>query len=154
MRNIVAIAALAIITPVWAGTIPLSELQVGHVASGEQESTVIERMGEPSKRIETAEGTELHYSGLVVTVGWLDDRAPGVERRVAALLGTGRRACTPRGLCPGMPANTAKHLYGSAELTHRTYGTFLEYYPKEPGCWLQVSVHAGIVRSVGVACSP
>jgi hypothetical protein len=154
MRSIVAIAALVIITPAWAGTIPLSELQVGHIASGERESRVIKQMGEPTKRVETGEGTELRYPGLVVTVGWLDDRAPNVERRVAALKGTGHRACTPRGLCPGMPISVAKRLYGAGEMIHRSYGTFLEFYPREAGCWLQVSVYAGFVRSVGVACSP
>src|SRR5690606_6292941 len=98
--------------------------------------------------------TELHYSGLVVTVGWLEQRDPDRERRVTALLGTGPSACTPRGLCPGMPVAAANRLYGAPVAAQRETGKFLEYYPDEPGCWLQVADDAGTVRSVAVACMP
>ena len=61
---------------------------------------------------------------------------------------------TRSGSLGGMPVAVARRMYGKAAVTHRSYGTFLEYYPTEPGCWLQVSVHVGVVQSVGVACSP
>ena len=154
MKRIFALAAVALAVSACASEFPLSELQIGGVASGATEASVVRELGEPLRRLETGDGTELHYPGLVVTVGWLEEQAPGRERRVVALLGTGPQACTPRGLCPGMPAAVASRLYGPPEAAQRETGALLEYYPAEPGCWLQVSAPAGIIRSVVVACQP
>jgi hypothetical protein len=154
MKRIFALAALVVIAPAYAAALPLSELQVGGVASGSRESDVIKQLGPPTRRVETGEGTELHYPGLVVTVGWLEQPAPGQERRVAALIGTGPQACTSRGLCSGMPVAAANRLYGPSELAQRETGELLEYYPETPGCWLQLSATAGTIRSVAVACQP
>ena len=154
MGRIFALVTLAVATVASANTFPLSELQIGGVASGVSELSVIRQLGEPLQRLETGEGTEFHYSGLVVTVGWFEHRDPDRERRVTALLGTGPSACTPRGLCPGIPVAAANRLYGAPVVAQRETGKFLEYYPDEPGCWLQVSDDAGTVRSVAVACMP
>ena len=69
MRRIFALAALAVATVVSANTVPLSELQIGGIALGASELSLIQQLGEPLQRLETGESTELHYSGLVVTVG-------------------------------------------------------------------------------------
>jgi hypothetical protein len=154
MRKLFALVALAVATVASASTLPLSELQIGGIASGTSETNLTQQLGEPLQRVETGEGTEFRYPGLVITVGWLEQAAPGRERRVTALLGTGPRACTPRGLCPGMPVAAASRLYGPPQMAIRETGTFLEYYPDEPGCWLQVADDAGTIRSVAVACMP
>ena len=154
MKRILALAVLFFIASACAGAITLSELQIGGVAAGATEASVVEHLGEPLQRAEAGEGTELHYAGLVVTVGWLDLQAPDQERRVTALLGTGPQACTPRGLCPGMPVAAASRLYGPPQVAERETGTFLEYYPDGPGCWLQVADAAGSIISVAVACMP
>lgn len=73
---------------------------------------------------------------------------------MTALMGTGSRACTPRGLCPGMPASEVSRLYGLAVPVQRESGTFFEFQPKGVACWLQVSAPAAIVESVAVACQP
>lgn len=154
MRNILAIAALVLSSSALAGEISASELSIGGIASGASEASVLRQLGKPLKRIDTGEGIELLYPGLVVTIGWLEPKAPGVQRRVLALRGTGPRACTPRGLCPGMAASEAVRFYGPVRPVKRSYGTFLEYQPQGLTCWLQVLAPRATVESVGVACQP
>jgi hypothetical protein len=154
MRKSLALVALALAAPALAGELPRSELSIGGVASGATEASVLHRLGSPSKRVDTGEGIELHYPGLVVTVGWLEQQRPGMQRRALALFGTGPRACTPHGLCPGMPAAKVTRLYGSVAPVKRDSGTFLEYQPKGVACWLQVAAPGAVVESVAVACQP
>ena len=154
MRNTIALAALILAAPTFACEIPPSELSIGGVVSGATEESVIGLLGVPSRQVETGEGTELQYSGLVVTVGWLEQRAAGVHRRVVALRGTGPKSCTPRGLCPGMAVSEINRIYGPANPVKRDYGTFIEYQPAGVSCWLQVSAPSRIVQSVAVACQP
>jgi hypothetical protein len=84
----------------------------------------------------------------------MEQRAAGVQRRVLAIRGTCSTACTPRGLCPGMPISEAGRLYGFAEPVQREFGTLLEYQPPDFSCWLQISARAGKVQALGVACQP
>ena len=154
MRHILALAAIALPALSLAGTLPRSELSVGGIASGTTEASVLKHLGPPVRRIDTGEEIELHYSGLSVTVGWPEQKAPGLQRRVLALYGTGRKACTPRGLCPGQPASTAARLYGRTEPVRRETGTYLEYQPSIAQCWLQVAVKGGVIHSVAVVCQP
>ena len=154
MRSTVAFAVLVLAGTVLAGELPPSELTIAGVASGATEASVTSQLGSPSERIDTGEGTELHYPGLVVTVGWLEQKAPGVQPRVLGLLGTGPQACTPRGLCPGMAASEVSRLYGPVASVQRGSGVFLEYQPEGLACWLQVSAPGAIVESVAVVCQP
>ena len=154
MRNTLALVALILARTSLAGDIPASELSINGVVSGATETSVIRQLGQPSRRSDTGDDIELYYPGLVVTVGWLEQRAPGIQRRVSALRGTGPRACTPRGLCPGMPASEVSRLYGPIAAVERSYGTFFEYQPEGLACWLQVSAPSAIVESVAVACQP
>ena len=154
MRILLALSALVLVGPASAGNLSASELGISGVSSGATEASVVNRLGTPLRRVDTGEGTELHYPGLVVTVGWLEPQASGRQRRVFALHGTGAHACTPRGLCPGMPVSAAIRLYGPAEPTRRETGTFLEYQPAGTSCWLQVSAPAGDIESAAVACQP
>ena len=154
MRCVLAAVAIALATPTVAAEISASELSIGGVTTGATEASVLRRLGAPARRVDNGEGIELHYPGFVVTVAWLDQQAPGRQRRVIALYATGPKACTPRGLCPGMPESTATGLYGHVEPTHRDTGTFLEYQPAGLSCWLQVAPSGGVVQSVAVACQP
>jgi len=154
MRNILAALAIALSASATTGTFPASELSIGGVTSGATEGDVLTHLGSPTRRVETGEGTELHYPGLVVTVGWLEQKAPGSQRRVIALFGTGRNACTPQGICPGMPASAVVRLYGHAQQTERETGSFLEYQPAGLSCWLQISAPSGVIQTVAVACQP
>lgn len=154
MRNTFALSVLILAAPAWCGELPPSELSIGGVVSGAAEASVIRLLGEPSRRVETGEGTELQYPGLVVTVGWLEQRAAGVQQRVLALRGTGPEACTPRGLCPGMPASEVSRLYGRSVPVQSETGTFVEYQPADVSCWLQVSAPADTVEAVAVVCQP
>ncbi len=133
---------------------PASELSLGGVASGDSEASVIEQRGAPSERIDTGEGTELRYPGLIATVGWMEPAAPGVERNVFAIRADGPSVCTPMGLCPGMEAAYAFKLYGPVEATVRETGTFFEYQPVGVHCWLQISAPEGTITSLAVACQP
>ncbi len=154
MRNILALLVLILSGPAWADDMPSSELSIGGVVSGATEASVLLTLGEPLQRVETGEGTDLQYPGLVVTVGGLEQKAPGVQQRVLALRGTSPETCTPRGLCPGMPASQVSRLYGPSEPVQRESGTFIEYQPAGMSCWLQVSAQAGTVQTVAVACQP
>ena len=154
MQSILAIATLVLASPALACEISASELSIGGIASGASEASVVRHLGKPLKRIDTGEGIELLYPGLEVTIGWLEQKAPGVQRRVLALRGSGPRACTPSGLCPGMAASEALRLYGPVAPVKRSYGTFLEYQPQGLACWLQVSAPRATVESVAVVCQP
>ena len=134
--------------------VPDSELSLGGVSIGDTEQTVIARLGPPDGRVETGEGAELKYPNLVATIGWLEQKAPGVSRRVYELSGTGPSACTPRGLCPGMPLTAASARYGKALRTNRETGDFVEYYGAKSSCWLQITAPAGTVQAIRVACEP
>jgi hypothetical protein len=154
MRSILALATFVLATSAIGCEIQPSELSVGGVVSGATEASVTRLLGEPAERAETGEGIELRYPELVATVAYLEQAAPGVQRRVVALRGTGARACTPRGLCPGMPASEATRIYGPSTPVRRESGTFFEFQPEGLACWLQVAATGGIVESVAVACQP
>lgn len=149
-----AIAMLLLSASAHAGNFSASELSIGGVSSGDSEADVLGLLGEPMQRTETSEGLELHYPGLTVTVGWLEQAAEGVQRRVLALRGTGPKSCTPRGLCPGMSESLVRDLYGPSEPAQGNTGSFIEYQPEGVHCWLQVSVQDSIVQSLAVACQP
>ena len=153
MRTITA-ALVLFSLPASACEIQASELSLGGVAAGETEASVVELLGEPSERVDTGEGMELRYPGLVVTVGWLEQAAPGVKRRVYALRASGTALCTPSGLCPGMPVAHATKLYGAAAVVVRDSVALLEYQPAATHCWLQVSAQGGTITSLAVACQP
>ncbi|WP_133502086.1 hypothetical protein [Cognatilysobacter terrigena] len=131
-----------------------SELSIGGIEIGATEASVRNLLGEPVGNRETDEGEELYYPGLVVTVGWLEQRGPKIPRRVSALLGTGYKACTPSGLCPGMSIADATRLYGASKPVERENGTFLEYQPAAAQCWLQVPAKADPIYKVAVVCQP
>ena len=154
MRTTLALSVIFLAAPAWGCEVPSSELSVGGVVSGTTEASVLRLLGEPTQRVETGEGVELQYPGLVVTVGWLEQRAAGIQQRVLALSGTGPKACTPRGLCPGMPVSEVSRLYGPSLPAERETGTFVEYQPADVSCWLQVSASADTVEAVAVVCQP
>jgi len=153
MRYIITITLL-LSWPAIACAFPASELSLAGVEVGETEKNVVERLGPPNERIDTGEGAELHYPGLVLTVGWLEQTAPGVESRVFASRAEGRSACTPMGLCPGMSVAQAIALYGPTGPTVRETGVFLEFQPVGENCWLQVYAPRDIILSLAVACQP
>jgi hypothetical protein len=154
MRTLLAFLVLALVGPASAGNLPASELSIAGVASGATEASVLNRLGKPLHRVDTGEGIELRYPGLVITVGWLESQQSPRQKRVFALQGTGANACTPHDLCPGMPLSAATRLYGPTAPTKRETGTFYEYQPTGANCWLQVSAPADVIQSVAVACQP
>ena len=154
MRNILDLVALLLaIHALAAGPAPPA-LSIGEVEIGATEDSVRGSLGEPAGFRETGEGTELYYPGLVVTVGWREPQGPKVPRRVIALSGTGFDACTPAGLCPGMPLAEVTRRYGAAEPVQRENGAFFEYQPVGSHCWLQVRASADPVYRVDVVCQP
>lgn len=153
MRYITAVLVLLSL-PAAACEFAVSELSLGGIEAGVPEASVIGLLGAPGERIDTGEGTELRYPGLVVSVGWLEQAAPGVERRVLGLRAKGAEVCTPGGLCPGMPVAHATKLYGAAEPVVRGNVALLEYQPEAAHCWLQVAAEGGTITSLAVACQP
>jgi len=131
-----------------------AELSLSGVSLGDTEQAVISRLGPPEQTVQTGEGIELKYPGLTVSTGWLEQEAPGLPRRVYELAGTGTKACTPAGVCPGMPISAAIAHYGQPLRTERETGTFLEYYSAESSCWLQLKAATGTVESIRVVCQP
>ena len=155
MRCILAIA-LTLSMPAAAGTPTISdnELSLSGVALGDSESRVLSVLGQPQKRSETGEGTALEYPGITVLVGWLEQQAPNKQRRVFQLTGTASNACTPAGICPGMPVARAEAAYGKPIVARRETGTFMEFYSHQSSCWLQLGTLAGNIRSIGAVCQP
>lgn len=154
MRKILVPVALLLAVSTHAADPAPSELSIGGVEIGATEDSVRGSLGEPAGFRETGEGLELYYPGLVVTVGWQEPRGPKVLRRVTALSGTGFDACTPAGLCPGMPLAEVTRRYGAAEPVQRENGTFFEYQPTGSHCWLQVRASVDPVYKVDVVCQP
>jgi hypothetical protein len=157
MRKILAFvmaAAVSSCSVQRAVGVPDSELSLSGISIGDTEQAVISRLGPPEGRVETGEGIELRYPGFVATVGWLEQQASGVPRRVYELSGTGHSACTPAGLCPGMPIAAANARYGEASQIHREAGGTLEYYGAKSSCWLQLLAPTGTVQVIRVACEP
>lgn len=152
----VAVATLFAAWPTLSasGAINDDELSLNGVALGDSEAGVLSILGEPHKRFETGEGTELQYTGLTVSIGWLEQQAPGKERRVWALRGTGAAACTPAGICPGVAFEQANAAYGVPVMTKRGQGTVMEYYNSESSCWLQLDVSGGVIRAISAVCQP
>jgi len=137
-----------------SGTINDNELSLNGVSLGDSEDRVLSVLGEPQERFETGEGTEFRYTGITVSIGWLEQQAPGKRRRVWALRGTGAAACTPVGVCPGMALDRASAIYGVPVVAKRDYGTFVEYYSSDSSCWLQLDVPDGVIRAIAAVCQP
>ncbi len=156
MRKLLALLFLAICG---CATGPIArvgdrDLSLGGVALGDTEQAVVARLGPPSHKVDTGEGTEFQYLGLSVLIGWLEQEAPGTFRRVLELNATGSETCTPAGICPGMTITAAKAHYGSPLLVAREGVTFLEYYSSESSCWLQLLAPTGTINSISAVCQP
>lgn len=137
-----------------ASVISDSELSLGGVALGDSETRVLAVLGQAPMKSDTGEGIALEYPDLTVVVGWLEQQAPGKERHVRQLSGTGPNACTPSGVCPGVPVSRAVAAYGQPVRTQRDSGSFLEYYTHQSACWLQLGTSSNTVRSIGAVCQP
>jgi hypothetical protein len=151
MTNVVS-SALALIVactavPAFGRSISSSELVIGGITIGQNERTVIHRLGAPMSRADSDEGSTLTYAGLQVEVGAGDFGVYGV-------VSTNAKYCTPSKLCPGMSEAQLQRLYGKPVIAERETGRFLEYQPTGSNCWLQVSAPKGIVKSLRVACQP
>ena len=153
---IVWIAMLMFVGPASSasGTISDDELGLSGVALGDTEASVRSRLGSPKEQRETGEATELEYAGLTVSVGWLEQKAPNKQRRVWQLKGTGKAACTPAGICPGMAFERARAAYGAPLVAQRETGTVMEYPSRRSSCWLQLDAPAGVIRSISAVCQP
>ena len=154
MRQIFATAVMGTLALTGSPVLQPSELSLGGVAVGATEQNALEHLGQPVSRTDNEEGIDLRYRDLVVSIGWLDDLAPGTPRRVYEIIGTGKTACTPRGLCPGMTAEAAFNLYGATEPVRRETGPFFEYQPDAANCWLRISAPNGVIESLAVVCQP
>lgn len=154
MRQIFAIAAMGLSSLTASAGIQKSELSLGGVAIGATEQSALKLLGQPLGRTNSGEGIELRYRDLVVSIGWLEGPVQGTPRRVYEITGTGKTACTPRGLCPGMTAEAAFKLYGATEPTRRDTGSFFEYQPDGANCWLRISAPSAVIESLAVVCQP
>ena len=148
---VIAIAACSTIP---GTSIRDAELSLGGIALGETEQMIIARLGQPSQRLETGEGTEFQYPGLSILVGWPEQQAPGVPRRAFQITATGPSTCTPSGICPGMPFDRAVSRYGQPVITPRLAGSFMEYYSNQSSCWLQIAAPNGTIQSIAAVCQP
>jgi hypothetical protein len=137
-----------------SGAINDDELSLNGVALGDSEKHVLSILGEPIERFETGEGTEFKYTGLIVSIGWLEQQAPGTHRRVWALRGIGAATCTPAGICPGMAFERANATYGVPVVAKRDHATVMEYYSSESSCWLQLDVSGGVIDAISAVCQP
>jgi hypothetical protein len=155
MKSILAIVTL--FAGLAAGSTSIirdSELSLGGVALGDSEAQVLAMLGPAPRQSDTDEGVALEYADLTVLVGWLEQQAPGKQRRVLQLTATGPSACTPSGLCPGAPVSKVEATYGQPVQAKRESGSFLEYYSGESSCWLQVGASGETIRSISAVCQP
>lgn len=124
------------------------ELSLGGVAIGDTEASVLRRLGQPMRRVETGDMLDmrLDYVGLTV---WL-----GEERSVGEILSVSGQHCTPSGICPGMSLAQMKKKYGQPLAAFREDGAFMEYPGSGASCWLQFTVDEGRIMSVRAECQP
>ena len=126
---------------------PNTELSLGGIVLGQSEASVVRTLGLPKSR--TGESSDylpvrLSYSGITVLLD---------EQGVGGLISTGKRFCTPAGVCPGTPLAKAKQIYGPAWVTEMVDGSPGGYVYGD-GCWLEFSVKSGKVQTIEIACSP
>jgi hypothetical protein len=124
-----------------------SELTLGDIALGDAKSKLIRRLGEPVRRSINPVSVELEYEGLSFSLDEQEERIWGMESRRADY-------CTPSGLCPEMTVAEAENIYGTATISDREDGRFLEYYNTQTACWLKIGVSDDIIKSVAIACQP
>jgi len=124
------------------------ELALGGIALGDTEAVVLASLGRARRTTDNGDflNVKMEYSGLTV---WL-----GEERRVGEMLSTSPKHCTPAGVCPGMPFAQLVAKYGPPLVADREDGRFMEYPSSQSSCWLQISVHKGVVKSVRAECQP
>ena len=152
MKAVLCFALLLLIAnTVWAGEPSLvsdRELSLGGVAIGDTEASVLRRLGQPVRRIDTGDflDIQLEYDGLTV---WL-----GEQHRVGEVLSVSERHCTPSGVCPGMSFHQATKKYGQPLAASREDGAFMEYPSSGSSCWLQFAVEEGRIASVRAECQP
>ena len=130
-------------------TVPDSALSLGGISLDDGQSSVVARLGEPTRRNRTGDflNVQVAYPGLTI---WL-----GEGGRVGEILSTSSKYCTPQGACPGQPFAQVKALYGEPLVAIREDGQFMEYFPHSDfPCWLQISVKAGSVKSIRSECQP
>ncbi len=124
------------------------ELSLSGIAIGDTEASVLRRLGQPVRRIDTDDilNVRLDYVGLTV---WL-----GEERSVGEVLSVSERHCTPSGVCPGMLLAEVKKKYGQPLAVFREDGAFIEYSSSRASCWLQFAAEEGRIASVRAECQP
>ena len=124
------------------------ELSLGGVALGDTETSVLRKLGRPTRRTDTGDFLDirLDYPGLTV---WL-----GEGRRVGEVLSTSKRHCTPSDICPGMSFARAKARYGTPLVSPRQGDAFIEYPSSESSCWLQLATRKGTIKSLRAECQP
>lgn len=149
MRHLLASVAIALPVGAFCAPqgIPHAELALGGISIDATEQQVRERLGEPANVSEELDYLDRHLRYPHLVVSFSDEIA-------ASLFSESPQACTPAGLCPGDPLESALRLYGEPELVKREDGaTYWEYYTSFP-CWLQIAPKGSEVGTIRVACQP
>ena len=131
-----------------------AELSLGGVALGDTESQVLAVLGPAPHQADTSEGLALQYARFTVVVGWLEQQAPGKERRVVQLTSTSPTICTPSKMCPGESISTIVASHGQPISAKLESGNFLEYYSSQSSCWLQLSTSGNTISAISAVCAP
>lgn len=125
-------AATAMLVETSLPAISASELALGGIFPGDDEATVIGKLGQPNHVVEDFGDRTFEYTDFAVFF---------YEGRVIEVTSTHSAYCTPSGICPNMAFARARAQYGTPTVTNREDGKYMEYYPSEPvGCWLKISV--------------
>ncbi|WP_430710031.1 hypothetical protein [Nodosilinea sp. AN01ver1] len=108
------------------------ELSLGGIFPGDDEATVIGKLGQPNNIAEDFGDRTFEYTDFTVVF---------YAGRVLEVVSANSSYCTPSGICPTMAFERARARYGTPTVTEREDGQYMEYYPPEPGtCWLKIAV--------------
>ncbi|MBE9136767.1 hypothetical protein IQ254_06040 [Nodosilinea sp. LEGE 07088] len=131
--------------PVEDLAISASELSLGGIYPGDDEATVIARLGQPETIVEDFGDRTFEYTDLTVFF---------YEGRVIEVTSANSAYCTPSGICPNMAFERARAQYGTPTVADREDGQYMEYYPSEPGtCWLKIAVDGNdAIDAITVEC--
>lgn len=124
------------------GVVTRQELSIAGFQIGDRPSDVNNSLGQPTQ-ISQAYFSRYEYPGFTA---WFDGDF------LVDMLSTRPNYCTPSGVCPGMEVAEVQQIYGTAIVSDRENGQFMEYYVDGETCWLAMELDGERISSVAVRC--
>jgi hypothetical protein len=123
-----------------------TELSLGGVAIGDSEAAAESALAQVvrSEHPDNYLTIKLESAGLTVLID--------PQEGVGEISSERPQHCTSTGVCPGMLFDDVPATLGRPSITNQDSSHFLAQYATTTDCWIELSVNAGRVESVRIAC--